>query len=69
MCETEIKITYINKHTYKDREETTHIKIGEEDTHTHTHTHTHISKIITMNVKMVIRSVYKKLKEAPKTTR
>ena len=34
-----------------------------------THTHTHISKIITMNVKMVTRPVYKKPKEAPKTTR
>ena len=35
MCETEIKITYINKHTYKDREETTHGKIGKEDIHHH----------------------------------
>ena len=69
MCETEIRIAYIKKHAYKDREETTHIKIGEEDIHHHTHTHTHISKIITMNVKMVIRPVYKKPKEAPKTTR
>ena len=29
MCETEIKISYIKKHAYKDREETTHVKIGE----------------------------------------
>ena len=46
MCETEIRIAYVKKHAYKDREETIHIKIGEEDihhhTHTHTHTHTHI---------------------------
>ena len=69
MCETEIRIAYVKKHAYKDRKETTHIKIGEEDTHTHTHTYTYISKIITMNVKMVIRPVYKKPKEAPKTTR
>ena len=33
MCETEIKIVYIKNHAYKDREETTHVKIGEEDIH------------------------------------
>ena len=33
MCETKIKIAYIKKHAYKDREETTHVKIGEEDIH------------------------------------
>ena len=32
MCKTEIKIAYIKKHAYKDREETTHVKIGEEET-------------------------------------
>ena len=37
MCETEIRIVYVKKHAYKDREETTQIKIGEEDTHTHIH--------------------------------
>ena len=42
MCKTEIKIAYIKKHAYKDREETTHIKISEEDTHTHTHIHIYI---------------------------
>ena len=42
MCETEIRIAYVKKHAYKDREETTHIKIGEEDTHTHTHIHIYI---------------------------
>ena len=30
ICETKIKIAYIKKHAYKDREETTHIKVGEE---------------------------------------
>ena len=35
MCETEIKIAYIKKNAYKDREETTHVKIGEEDIHHH----------------------------------
>ena len=75
MCETKIKIAYIKKHAYKDREETTHVKIGEEDIHHHHHHH-HIYiyiyiyiKISTMYVKMVTRPVYKKLKEAPKTTR
>ena len=58
-------IAYIKKHVYKDRKETTHVKIGEEDIHHHIY----ISKISTMYVKMVIRPVYKKLKEAPKTTR
>ena len=35
MCETKIKIAYIKKHAYKDREETTHVKIGEEDIYHH----------------------------------
>ena len=30
MCETEIKIAYIEKHAYKDRKETPHGEIGEE---------------------------------------
>ena len=30
MCETELKIVYIKKHVYKDREEITHGKVGEE---------------------------------------
>ena len=34
-CEIEIKIAYIKKHVYKDREETTHVNIGEEDIHHH----------------------------------
>ena len=33
MCKTEIKNAYIKKHAYKDREETTHVKIGEKDIH------------------------------------
>ena len=35
MCETEIKITFIKKHVYKERKETTHVEIGEEDIHQH----------------------------------
>ena len=65
MCETKIRIAYIKKHAYKDKEETTHVKIGEEDKHHHIY----ILKISTMYVKMVTRLVYKKLKKAPKTTR
>ena len=30
MCEPELKIMYIKKHMYKDREETTLVKVGEE---------------------------------------
>ena len=52
---------------YKDKEETTHVKIGEEDIHHHIYIY--IYKISTMYVNMVIRPVYKKLKEAPKTIR
>ena len=75
MCETKIKIVYVKKHVYKDREETAHVKIGEEDiNHHHYHHHHHIyiyiSKISIMYVKMKVKKPrYKKLKEAPKTTR
>ena len=31
MCETKIKIAYIKKRVYKDRKETTHVEIGEEN--------------------------------------
>ena len=31
MCETEIKIANIKKHAYKNKEETTHVKIDEKD--------------------------------------
>ena len=68
LCETEIKITSIKKHAYKDKEETTHVKIGKEDIH-YIYIYIYISKISTMYVKMVTRLVYKKLKEAPKTIR
>ena len=34
-CEIEIRIAYIKKHVYKNRKETTHVKIGEEDIHHH----------------------------------
>ena len=33
MCETKIRITYIKKHVYKERKETTHVEVGEEDIH------------------------------------
>ena len=42
MCETEIKITYINKHTYKDREETTHVMMGEEGIRHHIYIYIYI---------------------------
>ena len=57
---------------YKERKETTNVEVGEEDIHHHHHhiyIYIYISKICTMYVKMVTRPVYKKLKEAPKTTR
>ena len=50
---------------YKERKEITHVEVSEEDIHHHIY----ISKICTMYVNTVTRSVYKKLKEAPKTTR
>ena len=34
MCETEIKTTYIKKHVYKERKETTFVEVGEEKKHT-----------------------------------
>ena len=68
MCETEIKILYIKKHVYKERKETTHGEIGEENIH-HIYIYIYTSKISTVYVKMVTRSVYKKLKEVPTTTR
>ena len=60
MCETEIKIAYINKHAYKDKEETIHVKIGEKDLHynIYLYIYIYISKISTMDVKMVTRLVY-----------
>ena len=41
---------------YKDRKETTHVEIGEEEIH---YIYIYISKISTMYIKMVTRSVYK----------
>ena len=64
-CEVEIKIAYIKKHVYKERKETTHVEVGEENIYHHAYK----SKISTKCVKMLTRPVYKKLKEAPKTTR
>ena len=31
MCEIEINIAYIKKHVYKERKETTHVEVGEEN--------------------------------------
>ena len=45
------------KHVYKDRKETTHVEVGEEDIH---HIYLYISKINTMYVNMITRLVYKK---------
>ena len=55
------------KHMYKERKETTNVKVGEENIHYHIN----ISKLSTMYVNMVTRPVYKKkkLKEAPTTTK
>ena len=61
MYEIEINIACIKKHMYKERKETTHVDVGEEDIHHHHH-HIYISKISTIYVKMVTRPVYKKLK-------
>ena len=33
MCETKIKIAYMKKNVYKERKETTHVEIVEEDIH------------------------------------
>ena len=52
---------------YKERKETAHWEIGEEDIH-FIYIYIYISKISTMYVKMVTKPMYKKLKEAPKTT-
>ena len=35
MCETEIKIANIKKHAYKNKEETTHVEVGEENIYHH----------------------------------
>ena len=52
---------------YKERKETTNVKVGEENIHYHIN----ISKLSTVYVNMVTRPVYKKkkLKEAPTTTK
>ena len=49
----------------KREKKTTHVEVGEENIHHNIY----ISKISTMYVKMVTKLMYKKLKEAPKTTR
>ena len=56
---------------YKERKETTHREIGEEYIHYYYYYYYYYytSKISTMYINMVTRSVYKKLKEAPKTTK
>ena len=47
---------------YKDRKETTHAEIGEEDIHYHIYIYIYIyiSKIRTMYVNMVTKPMYKK---------
>ena len=35
MCEIEIKIAYIKKHSYKERKEPTHAEEGEKNIHHH----------------------------------
>ena len=41
MCEIEINIACTKKHMYKERKETTHVDVGEEDIHHHHHHHHH----------------------------
>ena len=53
----------MKKYVYKERKETTHVEVGEEDIH-HIYIYIYISKISTKYVNMVTRLVYKKLKEA-----
>ena len=49
------------KHVHKERKETTHVKVGEEDMHHHHHhIYIYISKISIMYVNMVTKPVYKK---------
>ena len=59
MCEIEINIAYIKKHVYKERKETTHVEVGEENEYISS---SYIRKI-KYNVcnKMVTRLVYKRL--------
>ena len=57
MYETEIKIANIKKHACKDREETTHVKTY--IIYIYMYVCMYTSKISTMYVKMVTRSVYK----------
>ena len=47
MCETEIKITYIKKHVYKERKEITHGEIGEEK---HTSSYIYENKVQCMSI-------------------
>ena len=45
LCETEIIVTYkYKKHVYKERKETTHVRVGERNIHPH------IKRISTMYV-------------------
>ena len=65
MCETKIKIAYMKKNVYKERKETTHVEIVEEDIHhIYIYIYIYISKISIMYVKMVTRLVYKNLKKS-----
>ena len=51
----------------KRKKKKTHVKVGEEDIDIYIYIY--ISMISTKYVKMVTKLVYKKLNEAPKTTR
>ena len=60
MCETEIKITYIKKHVYKERKETIHEEVYEKNIHRH---HIYKVKIICkcwINIKPLASSDYYK---------
>lgn len=53
------RLHIIKKHVYKERKETTHVEVGEEDIHHIIYIYIYISKINTKYINMVTRPVYK----------
>ena len=69
MCEIEINIACIKKHMYKERKETTHVDVGEEDIHHHHH-HIYIYIKDKHNIcKNGHKTGVQEAKKSPKTTR
>ena len=54
MCETEIKISYIKKHVYRARKETTHVEVDKEK---NIHHHIYENKLKCMSINGHITSV------------